>query len=231
MHSSVVYVDGVGVISPAHHERSLVESWLGSGVGTFVEVGAGDPIRGSQTYHLELNGWAGLLVEPSTELANALKAVRKAHVACVACGAPGSPSTTQLWLLGREARAILYPGDLPRGTLRVPVRTLDDVLGDVGISSVDFVSIDVTGTEADVLAGFSASRFNPRLILVDDRVGFGRSRRLLAAHGYILARRTGHNAWFVPRALRRTSLTDQVTLAWHYGPGRLVRRLVRRFLA
>lgn len=115
--------------------------------------------------------------------------------------------------------------------MRVPVRTLDDVLADARISSFDFLSVDVSGTEADVLAGFTASRFKPRLILVDDRINLGRSRRLLRAHGYVLIRCTGHNAWFVPRASAKTAWGDRLQLAWHYGPGRMTRRVIRRILA
>jgi hypothetical protein len=115
--------------------------------------------------------------------------------------------------------------------MRVAARTLDDVLAEAGITSFDFLSVDVGGTEADVLSGFTASPFKPRLILIDDRVDFGRSRRLLRAHDYVLVRRTGHNAWFVPRAVGGIAFADRMTLAWHYGPARLARRLQRRVLA
>ncbi|WP_296581529.1 FkbM family methyltransferase [Xanthobacter sp.] len=231
MRAAVIAGDGGRVINPSHHERGLVAVWLGNAVGTFVDVGAGDPIRGSQTYHLELNGWQGLLIEPSVELAKALETTRKAPVVPVACAGPGSPATIQLWLLGWEARAYLFPGDQPSGVMRVAARRLDDILMEAEITSFDFLSVDVGGTEADVLAGFTASRFKPRLILIDDRVDFGRSRRLLRAHDYVLVRRTGHNAWFVPRAVGGMAFADRVTLAWHYGPARLARRLLRRVLS
>lgn len=230
MGAAVLAGDGGRVINPSHHERGLVAAWLGNAVGTFVDVGAGDPIRGNQTYHLELNGWKGLLIEPSVELAKALETTRKSPVVPVACAGPGAPDTLQLWLLGWEARAHLFPGDQPNGMIRVAARTLDDILAEAGITSFDFLSVDVGGTEADVLSGFTASRFKPRLILIDDRVNFGRSRRLLRAHGYVPVRRTGHNAWFVPRRLARIALADRMTLAWHYGPARLTRRLIRRVM-
>ncbi|MFG1201511.1 FkbM family methyltransferase [Xanthobacter aminoxidans] len=231
MRVAAISGDGGRVINPSHHERGLVATWLGNAVGTFVEVGAGDPIRGSQTYHLELNGWQGLLIEPSVELVRALETTRKSQVVPVACAGPGAPATLQLWLLGWEARSHLFPGDQPSGVMRVAARTLDDVLAEAGITSFDFLSVDVGGTEADVLSGFTASRFKPRLILIDDRVDFGRSRRLLRAHDYVLVRRTGHNAWFVPRAVGGIAFADRMTLAWHYGPARLARRLQRRVLA
>ncbi|MFG1235876.1 FkbM family methyltransferase [Xanthobacter autotrophicus DSM 597] len=231
MRAAVIADDGGRVINPSHHERGLVAAWLGNAIGTFVEVGAGDPIRGSQTYHLELNGWRGLLIEPSAELARALRTTRKAEVVPVACAGPGGPATLQLWLLGWEARSHLFPGEQPSGVMQVEARRLDDILTDAGVTGFDFLSIDVGGTEADVLSGFTASRFRPRLVLVDDRVQFGRSRRLLRAQGYVLVRRTGHNAWFVPRADSGMAFADRMALAWHYGPARLGRRLLRRALA
>lgn len=231
MRAAVIAGDGGRVINPSHHEQGLVSAWLGNAVGTFVDVGAGDPIRGSQTYHLELNGWRGLLIEPSAELAKALKTRREADVIQVACAGPAAPATLQLWLLGWEARARLLAGDQPRGTVRVAARTLDEILTEAGVTRFDFLSVDVGGTEADVLSGFTASRFKPRLILVDDRLDFGRSRRLLRAHDYVLVRRSGHNAWFVPRATGGMAFADKITLEWHYGPARLARRLLRRVLA
>lgn len=231
MRAAVIASDGGRVINPSHHERGLVAAWLGNAIGTFVEVGAGDPIRGSQTYHLELNGWRGLLIEPSTELVRALKTTRKAEVVPVACAGPGASATLQLWLLGWEARSHLFPGEQPSGVMQVEARRLDDILTDAGMTGFDFLSIDVGGTEADVLSGFTASRFRPRLVLVDDRMQFGRSRRLLRAQGYVLVRRTGHNAWFVPRADSGMPFADRMALAWHYGPARLARRLLRRALA
>ena len=99
----------------------------------------------------------------------------------------------------------------PGAPVRIRTLTLDQVLANAGVGAVDFVSVDVEGMEADVLEGFSAARYRPRLVLVDDRARFGRCVRIMQRQGYSLVRRTGHNAWFVPRCLDWTTMTDRLS--------------------
>ena len=47
--------------------------------GFFVEVGANDPQRGSQSWQFEQAGWSGVLVEPQPDLAERLRAIRRAQ--------------------------------------------------------------------------------------------------------------------------------------------------------
>src|SRR5438552_10287672 len=70
------------------NEPELICAFLGNAPGTFVEVGANDPILLSQTYHLERLGWDGILIEPLRECADRLRSMRRARVFEVAAGAP-----------------------------------------------------------------------------------------------------------------------------------------------
>ena len=57
--------------------------------GYFVEVGANEPKRFSQTWHLEQKGWRGILVEPIAELCEELRKHRPGSIIVqAACGAP-----------------------------------------------------------------------------------------------------------------------------------------------
>src|SRR5262249_60566459 len=69
-------------------EQELVGEFLGQAPGTFVEVGANDPVLLSQTYHLEQAGWRGILIEPLRECAQRLAAARRARGVAVAARAP-----------------------------------------------------------------------------------------------------------------------------------------------
>lgn len=218
---------GCRMVYPSEHEKSLIGEWLFEKRGFFVEVGAGEPVRGSQSHHLELRGWSGLLIEPSFPLAESLRRSRKAEVVEAACAGPGSPPQLSLWTQGFSAQKAPLRGVGPGHSVRVQTVTLDGVLARAGIEAVDFVSVDVEGMEPDVLEGFDVSRFRPRLVLVDDRSGLGRCIRIMRNHNYSLVRRTGHNAWFVPNYLDWTTRSDRLLLAWHYGPARLGRRLLR----
>jgi hypothetical protein len=92
--------------------------------------------------------------------------------------------------------------------------TLDEVLERAGREKVDFVSIDTEGTELDVLRGFTLEKYEPALVLLEDK---GRSldkHRHLARHGYKLVKRTDLNNWYVPRETRfeMTSFAEKMLL-------------------
>jgi hypothetical protein len=75
-------------ISSEEYERQLVRRFFDDTPGFFVEVGANQPIEGSQSWHLEQCGWRGILVEPQPKLAERLREVRSAKVFAAACSSP-----------------------------------------------------------------------------------------------------------------------------------------------
>jgi len=124
-------------------------------------------------------------------------------------------------------------GMRPERTIEVPVRTLDDILTEAAAPApFDFLSIDIEGHEAQALAGFSFARWRPRLILIEDHVTSLAKHRLLTRSGYRLIRRTGLNAWYVPRATApRIGLIGWWSLARKYYLAlsiRMARELKRR---
>ncbi len=171
--------------------------------GFFVEVGANDPQRGSQTWSLEQIGWTGILVEPQPDLAAQLRQQRTARVVAAACSSPDNAGGTMtLYLSGPHSSLrpeLAVARSIAHGTIDVPTRTLDDILAEAGAPTpIDFVSIDVEGHEVEVLRGFDLLRWQPRLILVEDHVTNLATHRYLSGAGYRLIRRTGLNGWYVP---------------------------------
>lgn len=216
----------------AEVERSLVSQFFDRRDGVFVEVGAFDPVFQSQTYHLEISGWRGVLIEPEPSQADHLRKSRRASVFEVACVAPEAAGrAARLWSR-RGLSTLRFREKQAEGGVVVSVAcaTLDQVLDDAGLDHVDFLSIDVEGSEPDVLRGFDFARFRPDLILVDDRERFGETTRLMARNRYRLVRRTGHNGWFVPKNSGfPVGLSGRLQLMWTYGIGRLMRRTRSRF--
>ena len=82
--------------------------------------------------------------------------------------------------------------------IRVPLRTLDSILTKAGVSKIDFLSIDVEGTELQVLQGLNLEKYAPDLILVEEHRFDYAKHKHLRRHGYRLVRRTGWNNWYVP---------------------------------
>jgi FkbM family methyltransferase len=192
-------------VFPDHVENSLkAEFFAPHGGGYFVEVGANEPQRGSQTWQFEQAGWTGILVEPQPDLAERLRRTRRAHVVSAACSSKrNAGGTLRLYLSGPHSslsRDLAITGVVADQAIDVPVRTLDDILEEAAAPApIDFVSIDVEGHEVEVLSGFDLARWRPRLILIEDHVANLAKHRFLTRAGYRLIRRTGLNGWYVPQ--------------------------------
>lgn len=199
---------------PEEVEKELVHSFFGKKrEGFFVEVGANDPRRGSQTWLLEQNGWRGILVEPQSALYRTLVAERKnSKVYNVACGAPDQRGTAMLHLATETGFATLEKqvdslGIEFVGTEAVKIVPLDELVAQEGNPRIDFLSIDVEGGEVNVLRGFDLQRHRPALILIEDGVRTLEKHHYMTSRGYKLVKRTTLNNWYVPRETRFTMTT------------------------
>lgn len=193
-------------------EKALVRQYFGNADrGFFVEVGANEPTSDySQTWHLEQRGWRGILVEPNPALFDKLVRHRAgSRVYNVACSAPGKIGVAELKIpfvadgtidTGKAALEVEidHAGFPAYRTETVKVVTLDSILAENDVSGIDFLSIDVEGTELDVLKGFDVNRYRPRLILLEDKLVYLNKHRWLKRNGYRLVKRTLFNNWYIP---------------------------------
>tara|TARA_Y100001970_G_scaffold138670_1_gene170612 strand:- start:540 stop:1331 length:792 start_codon:yes stop_codon:yes gene_type:complete len=139
--------------------------------GVFVEVGAYNGITYSNTKTMEdhLN-WTGVLIEPSPQSFQKLKTVRPdcRNYQCAisnseektlsftgddsAVGGLTGVLETMTQKNGRNwIEAWSQVGQLSLDKIEVPIRKLSDVLDDANIKYIDFLSIDVEGSELQVL--------------------------------------------------------------------------------
>jgi FkbM family methyltransferase len=166
-------------------------------------VGANDPVLDSQSQHLELMGWTGLLVEPDPDCCELLRQHRKGVVIEMACSSPeNAGKQLQLNRAGPHSTLEDQPialGAVIRSTVAVRCETLDAMLrqhaAPVGF---DLLSIDIEGHELVALSGFDFGYWQPRLVLIEDHVTHHHKHALMRKHGYQLILRTGLNSWYVP---------------------------------
>lgn len=168
--------------------------------GYFIEAGANDGFRQSNTYWLErFRGWTGLLVEPMPELAS--EAVRSRPNSTVVQSAlvpfDGPAEIRMRFADLMSAVDGTYGRRFTKGlgwidsyVCDVEARTLSSILDELSAPEIDLLSLDVEGNEADVLGGIDFSRHAPRYILVEtnDR----------AAVEAALQERYVHHSWLSP---------------------------------
>lgn len=197
------HVKGRAIFSSTVEQQLSREFFFDTPNGFFVDVGANDPIEGSQTWHLEQKGWRGVLVEPQPRLVRKLKEQRRALVFACACSSPQNAGKTLPFQLAGVHSSLhldfFVAGMRKEQIIEVTVRTLDDILIEAKAPvPIDLLSIDVESHEVDVLSGFTFERWQPRLICIEDHVLNLRLHEVLQSHGYKWVRRTGLNAWYVP---------------------------------
>ena len=208
-------------------EQFLVRQYLGiEKEGVFVEVGANNPFNLSQTWHLAQEGWKGILVEPIPELCESLRENRGESVVVeTACGAPDAETTATFTVAVDSGKSTLSSAFLDKRSsvssrITVQIRTLDDILESEFVEQIDFVSIDVEGTQYDVLRGFDLQKWKPRLLLVEDHLLNTKTHKFIEGQQYRLVKRTLFNNWYVP-ANAEAPLTG-------HGEDKILRGKIRR---
>lgn len=175
--------------------------------GYFVEVGVGDGIAHSNTRLLEIGSdWKGLLVEPNSNLWDAIKRNRGAVLAPYAA----SSAEGEVVFHRVATPELSYVGDdVPNDNLIRPVlesrairaRTLDSILEEHRApQNIDYVSIDVEGHELEVLDGFDIKRWRPKAITIEYNNDLSRAdaiRQRLSGYEQAMPALSGCDLWFV----------------------------------
>ncbi|MDA7488724.1 FkbM family methyltransferase [Candidatus Pelagibacter ubique] len=152
--------------------------------GYFIEIGAHDGIKNSNTLFYEKNkNWHGLLVEPSRYFRFLIKNRSKRNK-FFNCGCTKFNHIAQTNLKGSGDFSIcvdlvdkkFYERSLQKQSIsklnittnKIKLRTLNSILLEAKSPDlVDFFSLDVEGMELNVLKGVDFNRFNFRYLLVE----------------------------------------------------------------
>jgi len=196
----------MGFYSQTGEDALLSHIFRDQSNGVCLEIGALDGVKDSATLHFEKNGWRCVLVEANPELAEQARANRRGPVFSCAAGdhagtvdfpivEDAQPLSTMILSKVEDIRA---SGFNQHKTTTVPLRRLDTLLEQAGVSRLDFATIDVEGAELEVLRGLDLNRWNPRVLVVEDNTR-GRDRRVrryLRVNGYRCFLYDGLNDWY-----------------------------------
>ncbi len=188
--------------------------YLPDGVGYFIEVGANDGVRQSNTHFLEKRrSWSGLLVEPVPRLAKKCAKNRNRSVVAQVVLVSPEQSGTNIKIIDLDLMTLV--ADQSAGLIdtknhvqlaedvqgitaaEIMVRgvTLSELLEEQGNPRVNLFSLDVEGFEVDVLKGLDLSRHRPDFILVETR-GISAITRLLKEQYDLIATLSHHDYLF-----------------------------------
>jgi FkbM family methyltransferase len=164
--------------------------------GFFIEIGACDGILSSNTFLLEkVFKWKGILVEPLIYWHKRLKLNRKCSIetSCVYSSSNKKiifRETDCKSLSSVDKFAFFDEHALRREecTKKYKVNTisLNDLFNKYNLKKIDFLSIDVEGSEYEILKKFNFNKYKIKIICCEHNYSVNRNKifKLLTAEGY-----------------------------------------------
>jgi len=157
--------------------------------GIFMDIGAHDGIRFSNTYFYELLGWKGLCIEAHPDYYNICTQNRPNSIV-LHCACNNKNGVCKFNANYRGALSTLnddlkdffcehykgYYGNnenkliqgMINGQISVPSRTIDSLMEEYfPDKSIELLSIDTDGSEKWVLQGFDINKWKPRVIIIE----------------------------------------------------------------
>ncbi len=187
---------------------------------TYLDIGANDPINGSNTYGFYLRGYKGVLIEPNVVLYNKIRKVRPKDV-CLNFGiSSDSQAEADYFMFSEEQSgmntfseqdALDYQKDgfKIQKVVKVALKNVNDVIAENFKSAPTVISLDVEGLDEIILNKLDFDKFHPLLICVES-VSFNLHGEfikkqgifdLLTTKGYFVYADTNVNTIFCSRKL------------------------------
>jgi len=146
--------------------------------GFWIDIGAYHPTMHSVTKWFSDHGWSGVNVEPNPAFLAQLKTGRP-HDINIGAVVGAQTGEVDFHVIGDTGLSTALPAlvdmQAKRGfptteIIRVPVMTLDDLMGDA-TREIDFLKIDAEGYEAEIICACAFAK-RPRILLIEDGPGF-----------------------------------------------------------
>ena len=178
---------------------------------TYIDIGAHDPIVGSNTYIFYCSGSRGILVEPNPDLTPKLRKTRPGDTVLeIGIGAVGEDREADYYIIEGDGQLNTFSEEVAkeRGYKRVIKRTLVDinkVLHDgFGGRAPDLMSIDTEGYDLTILQNMDFNRYRPFVICAETLAERGRLEQriidLMRSKDYEVRAATWVNTIFVDNA-------------------------------
>jgi len=149
---------------------------LGNKKIRYFDIGAHDPFECSNTAYFYQRGNNGVCVEPNPELYSALTRKRKRDI-CINTGVgANSDVESEFFVFDGSSLSTFSPDEVSHllalgmkidRTLRIKMMAANDIIKQYLLPSPNFVSLDVEGSEMDILQQWDFSNYRPEVFCIE----------------------------------------------------------------
>lgn len=159
----------------------------------FLEIGAGEPIIGSDTYLLEQNNyWTGIQIEPDLEAFEKLKKLRRNSI-CINAAIVGDTDCKRYFLNSETMRLTTKQ----KNFAEVKTISMKSILD--ADRKFDALFIDIEGNELSVISSKFFMEFNFKFINIEMIWNNSKIFEILTGYGYkqVGASFSSYSGWFI----------------------------------
>ena len=80
--------------------------------------------------------------------------------------------------------------------IRVEVRALNTLFNEINLNKIDFISVDVEGSEIEVIEGLNITKYNPKVILLENYTHNPKYEIFMNSLGYTINKKIEYNYIF-----------------------------------
>jgi FkbM family methyltransferase len=180
----------------------LARLFADQSAGFYVDIGAHHPRRFSNTYWAYQQGWRGINIDAAPGTKSRFDRVRKRDINLELCVTTNLGAVDffvfpepALNTVGAQRRERIEATTATTGQrVQVPSSPLSEVLDEYlpsGLGAIDFMSVDVEGSEMAVLTSNNWARYRPRVLVIEilgavlDTIDEAEEIRFLRGQGYV----------------------------------------------
>ena len=143
--------------------------------GFYLDIGCGHPIKNNNTYLLNKKGWGGMNIDLDKDNIDLFNSYRKNDVNLAAAVSDKEGETDLFFYHSKSALNTISKqnADFQKADVseikKIKTQTINNIIENSPYKDkkIDFLSIDVEGSELSILKNFNFRKYSPKVIVVE----------------------------------------------------------------